>query len=53
MKNISCMICLTLVLTACASHPVRCDGALRPINPPAAIDKAPAVSPATSGKAGS
>jgi len=27
--------CLCLLLTACASHAVRCDGRLQPINPPA------------------
>jgi hypothetical protein len=29
------MFCWFLLLPACASHEVRCDGHLRPINPPA------------------
>lgn len=41
--------CLFLLLPACASHVVRCDGRLQPINqpaPPASV--APRVSPAPS-----
>jgi hypothetical protein len=30
------VICLTLFLQACASHVVRCDARLQPINAPAA-----------------
>jgi hypothetical protein len=29
------VFCSILLLTACASHDVRCDAHLRPINPPA------------------
>jgi hypothetical protein len=29
--------CLCLLLTACASHAVRCDGRLQPINPRPAV----------------
>jgi len=28
--------CLLLMLTACTSHAVRCDGHLQPVNPPSA-----------------
>ncbi len=31
------IFCWYLLLTACASHGVRCDGRLQPINPPAPI----------------
>ena len=30
------MVCLFLLLAGCATHAVRCDGRLVPINPPAA-----------------
>jgi len=31
------LYCLLLVLSACTSHAVRCDGRLQPINPAAAV----------------
>lgn len=41
--------CLFLLLPACASHVVRCDGRLQPINQPAPpASAAPRVSPAPS-----
>ncbi len=40
--------CLCLLLSACASHAVRCDGRLQPINPPpaGAVPGGPATGPA-------
>ncbi len=39
--------CLCVLLTACASHAVRCDGRLQPINPPAgAVPGGAATAPA-------
>jgi hypothetical protein len=35
MKHI-CLVGVAILLAACSSHRVRCDGALRPINRPAA-----------------
>ena len=43
------MYCVFLLLPACASHTVRCDGRLQPINPPAA--RASAASPITAAPA--
>ena len=37
------IVCLSLLLAACASHDVRCDGKLRPINLPSAGVAAPAA----------
>jgi hypothetical protein len=35
------IFCLTLLLTACGRHEVRCDAHLTPINPPAHAMPAP------------
>jgi hypothetical protein len=37
------MVCLTALAGACASHGVRCDGSLQPINLPAPVVKKPAA----------
>jgi hypothetical protein len=37
-----CIVCLIVVTSACASHRVRCDAHLQPINAPAPVQKAPA-----------
>jgi hypothetical protein len=37
---------LPAVLPACAANPVRCDGRLQPVNPPAAVGAPPASAPA-------
>lgn len=42
------MTCFFLLLPGCASHVVRCDARLQPINPPAPRALASAPAPATS-----
>ncbi len=37
--------CFFVLLSACATHGVRCDGRLQPINPPAPREVVPAPSP--------
>jgi hypothetical protein len=34
-----CLVGVAILLAACSSHRVRCNGALRPINKPVAIAK--------------
>ncbi len=43
------VICLIVFTGSCASHAVRCDGRLEPINAPAKVRSAPATD---SGKSG-
>lgn len=38
MKHI-CLLGVAISIAACSSHRVRCEGALRPINPPVAAAK--------------
>ncbi len=46
------LLSLVLLLTACASHDVRCDGRLQPINPPGTHAKPslPLTGPESSGR---